>query len=94
MNKIDILRKYISSDDFYDLNGTKMLTKILKAMEEYAQQQVKLFAISDVSNSDDYYAHIEDALYSTNAFTTEESTNLANGIVQYLKDAGFNIVKI
>lgn len=41
MNKVDIVRKYIGNDDFYDMNGTPLLTKILAAMNEYAQQQVK-----------------------------------------------------
>lgn len=51
MSNVDIIRKHIGSDDFYDLNGTEMLSKILAAMDEYAQEQVKLFAIPDVSNS-------------------------------------------
>lgn len=41
MNKIDILRKHIGSDDFYDLNGTEMLNKILAAMDEYAEEKTK-----------------------------------------------------
>lgn len=49
MSKVDIIRRHIGSDDFYDLNGTEMLSKILAAMDEYAQEQVKLFAIPDVS---------------------------------------------
>ncbi len=49
MDKVDIIRKHINSDDFYDLNGTEMLKNILNAMDEFAEQQVKLFAISDIS---------------------------------------------
>lgn len=41
MYKVDIIRKHIGNDDFYDMNGTPLLTKILAAMDEYAQQQVK-----------------------------------------------------
>lgn len=48
MDKVDIIRKYIGSSDFYDLNGTEMLSKILEAMEEYAQEQVKLFTTPDI----------------------------------------------
>ena len=36
MNKIDIIRKHIGNDDFYDINGTSLLIKILAAMDEYA----------------------------------------------------------
>lgn len=48
MDKIDIIRKYIGNDDFYDMNGTPLLTKILAAMDEYAQQQVKNCSIPNI----------------------------------------------
>lgn len=48
MNKVDIVRKYIGNDDFYDMNGTPLLTKILAAMDEYAQQQVKNCSMPDI----------------------------------------------
>ena len=51
MNKVDIVIKHIGNDDFYDMNGTPLLTKILAAMDEYAQQQVKNCDIPLVSNS-------------------------------------------
>ena len=50
MNKVNIIRKHIGSDDFYDLNGTEMLSKILAAMDEYAEQQVKNLNIPAVIN--------------------------------------------
>lgn len=49
MDKVDIIRKHIGNDDFYDINGTPLLTKILSAMDEYAQQQVKNCSIPAVS---------------------------------------------
>lgn len=48
MDKVDIIRKHIGNDDFYDINGTSLLTKILSAMDEYAQQQVKNCSIPAV----------------------------------------------
>lgn len=36
IDKVDIIRKHLGEDNFYDLNGTKMLASILNAMEEYA----------------------------------------------------------
>jgi len=51
MSKVDIIRKHIGSDNFYDLNGTEMLSKILAAMEEYSQEQVKNLTIPRVSGS-------------------------------------------
>lgn len=32
MNKVDIVRKYIGNDDFYDMNGTPLLTLRLCAV--------------------------------------------------------------
>jgi len=49
MDKVDIIRKHIGNDDFYDMNGTPLLTKILAAMDDYAQQQVKNCSIPAVS---------------------------------------------
>ena len=50
MNKVDILIKHIGNDDFYFMNGTPLLIRILAAMDEYAQQQVKNCSIPAVSN--------------------------------------------
>ena len=66
MSKVDIIKKHIGSEDFYDLNGTETLRKILAAMDEYAQEQVKLFAIPDVINRRelliDFIAYIDNNL--------------------------------
>lgn len=51
MNKVDIIRKHIGNDDFYDMNGTSMLTNILNAMEEYKEQEVKNCSIPDVGRT-------------------------------------------
>jgi len=36
---------------------------------------------------------IENALYATERFLTTQATDLAAGILEYLKDAGFTIVR-
>lgn len=36
---------------------------------------------------------IQDALYATRHFLTDECTELADGILLYLKDAGFKVVR-
>lgn len=36
---------------------------------------------------------IENALYATKRFLTTQATDLAEGILEYLKDAGFTIVR-
>jgi hypothetical protein len=52
MNKVDIIRKHIGNDHFYDMNGTSMLTNILNAMEDYKEQEVKNCSIPNVTNCD------------------------------------------
>ena len=52
--KEEILKKQLNAEDrpitdYIGINGY-VWNMILNAMEEYAQQQVKLFAIPDVSN--------------------------------------------
>ncbi len=37
---------------------------------------------------------IENALYATKRFLTTEATSLAESIIEYLKDYGYEIVKI
>ena len=36
---------------------------------------------------------IENALYATKRFLTTQATDLAEGIIQYIKDAGYTIVR-
>ncbi len=36
---------------------------------------------------------IENALYATKRFLTTQATDLAEGILEYIKDAGFTIVR-
>jgi hypothetical protein len=36
---------------------------------------------------------IENALYATNRLLTTQATDLAEGIIQYIKDAGYTIVR-
>lgn len=67
MDKVDIIRKHIGNDDFYDINGTPLLTKILLAMDEYAQQQVKTCSIPAVSGRSKQLCQFEqDERYDSN----------------------------
>ena len=36
---------------------------------------------------------IQNALFATNSFTVDECTKLSDGILMYLKDAGYKVVK-
>jgi len=38
--------------------------------------------------------HIEDALYATGKFTTEQCTMLTEGIMQYIQDAGYALIRV
>lgn len=64
--------------------------------EIIAEELAILFAIPDVRLSlpdEDVSEPIQNALYATNAFTTDQCSNITDGILLYLKDAGFDIVK-
>ena len=38
--------------------------------------------------------HIEDALYATGRFTTIQCSQLADGIMQYIKDGGYALIRV
>ena len=95
MDKVDIIRKHIGNDDFYDMNGTPLLTKILAAMDEYAQQQVKNCSIPDVSGSAeaDYWSNrcklVEDIWENTpSGDHIEELAELEQDYHKFIKENG------
>ena len=54
--------------------------------------------LADVSGSlplddEDVLEPIQNALYATHAFSLDDCTGLASGILSYLKEAGFAIVR-
>ena len=95
MTKEEIMMKHCSDNGLLSMHLGK---SILAAMDEYTQQQVKNHAVlSPVSVSvlsdQEMREPIENALYSTNRFLTTQATDLAEGIIQYIKDAGYTIVR-
>lgn len=52
-------------------------------------QNVSVSVLSD----EEMREPIENALYSTNRFLTTQATDLAEGIIQYIKDAGYTIAR-
>lgn len=51
------------------------------------------YMLNEQLSEEDVREPIQNALYATNKFLTDECTELADGILNYLKDAGFKIVK-
>jgi hypothetical protein len=49
---------------------------------------------SNKHNNNNGIEPIENALYATGRFLTTEATDLAEGILEYLKDSEFEIIKI
>ena len=49
--------------------------------------------LSDEEIREEIREPIENAIYATNRFLTTEATDLAEGIIQYIKDAGYSIVR-
>ncbi len=57
------------------------------------QHDAKLPVSGSVLSDEEMREPIENALYATKRFLTTQATDLAEGILQYLKDAGFTIVR-
>lgn len=83
------------------INGM-LLVEIERIMEEYAAIKVREAqaecTIPVVSGSlplddEDVLEPIQNALYATHAFSLDDCTGLASGILSYLKEAGFAIVR-
>ncbi len=70
---------------------------VAEMMTEYAEQQVKLLATPAVMPTlpldEETKTPIQDALYATNKFTTDDCESLSDGILQYIRDAGMQIVR-
>jgi len=50
--------------------------------------------IDSVPSHEEIKEPIQNALYATDRFHTEEATELAEGIIQYITDAGYKIVRL
>lgn len=48
---------------------------------------------SDQSSEEEIREPIQNALYATGTFTTDQCSNITDGILLYLKEAGFKVVK-
>lgn len=57
------------------------------------QHDAKLPVSGSVLSNEEMREPIENALYATKRFLTTQATDLAEGILEYLKDAGFTIVR-
>jgi hypothetical protein len=64
--------------------------------EQNSEKSAKALRIGSVSVSvlsdEEMREPIENALYATNRFLPTQCTDLADGIIQYIKDAGYTIV--
>jgi hypothetical protein len=57
------------------------------------KHDAKLPVSGSVLSYEEMREPIENALYATKQFLTTQATDLAEGILEYLKDAGFTIVR-
>jgi hypothetical protein len=71
---------------------------VWKIAEKFSKWKIN-FAKSELTkhltdlSEEDMKEPIQNALYSTGKFQVDECNELANGIIQYIKDAGMTIVK-
>lgn len=64
-----------------------------QALKKYRELALRQPPVSgSVLSNEEMREPIEDALYATQRFLTTEATDLAEGILEYIKDAGFTIV--
>ena len=77
--------------------GLDYETPDIQGKDVAAIEIVKLFTTPDVGFSllDEETASepIQNALYATSKLTIDQCNNMTEGILQYIKDAGFEIVK-
>ena len=66
---------------------TESFTAVVGMVEEY-------MALREQPDVGEAREPIENALYATSRFTTTEATDVAEGVLNYLKDAGYMIVAI
>ena len=78
----------------------KQLYEIFEDIEQhriYCKEQfadaILALPIEVPGDDEDVLEPIQNALYATHAFSLDDCTGLANGILSYLKEAGFAIVR-
>lgn len=68
--------------------------RLLEIVKMNVNEQLRQPPVSgSVLSNEEMREPIEDALYATQRFLTTQATDLAEGILEYIKDAGFTIVR-
>lgn len=66
----------------------------MSTLSEKNQQPCIIADVSvSVLSDEEMREPIENALYATRRFLTTQATDLAEGILEYIKDAGYTIVR-
>lgn len=92
MTPTEVLKMLKSKIDTAGLN--KCNYAIETSDIEAINQALLLYDVSgSVLSDEEMREPIENALYATKRFLTTQATDLAEGILEYLKDAGFTIVR-
>lgn len=68
----------------------KMETKV--STQHKSQHDAKLPVVRSLPSTEEIRTPIQDALYATGKFTTDDCDLLSDGILQYLNDAGLKVV--
>jgi hypothetical protein len=67
--------------------------EVNEILTELKQEVVKLFPTISLPSEEEVREPIENALHGTGNFFTYECTKLASGILEYLNDHGYKIVR-
>ena len=96
LEKIQLLKTLISTGQvvpkFRNRNSDD-LTTLVNQLEVEAKKLQQHTVSGSVLSNEDMREPIENALYATNRFLTTQATDLADWILEYLKDVGFTIVR-
>jgi hypothetical protein len=91
MNKVDKLLKGILEEEMCAEMRTWLMELSILIGEERALRQP--LVSGSLLSDEEMREPIENALYATKRFLTTQATDLAEGILEYIKDAGYTIVR-
>ncbi len=90
-----ILKEWLQSKDDIVFTDDIAIEEVTDEIVEACRQECIIPVVSGLLplDNEDALEPIQNALYATHAFSLDDCTGLSNGILSYLKEAGFAIVR-
>jgi hypothetical protein len=93
MTSLELLQEIDAWLNFNNSPSKEQISKLRNDIKKHISEQLNILHVRLSLPDEDVSEPIQNALYATNAFTTDQCSNITDGILLYLKDAGFEIVK-